>query len=107
MRRTFAFVGVAAAIAVAAPGFTKDFTVNQKDKNFSEAELKIAVGDSVTFVNSDDITHNVYSVTKGMEFDLRTQAPGKSSTIKFDKAGQLLVECAIHPKMKLPVKVGG
>lgn len=36
-----------------------------------------------------------------------TQLPGKSDTVKFDKAGMLTVECAIHPKMKLRVHVGG
>lgn len=107
MRYLVALVGVAVTVAVAAPALTKDLSVVQKDKAFSEAELKIAVGDAITFVNNDEITHNVYSSTKGMEFDLRTQPPGKSSTIKFEKPGSLLVECAIHPKMKLPVRVGG
>ena len=49
----------------------------------------------------------MYSITKGLEFELKTQAPGKSDTVKFDRVGTVLIECAIHPKMKLRVHVGG
>jgi plastocyanin len=51
------------------------------------------------------VTHNVYSTTKGHEFEIKTQAPGKSDTVKFDRAGVVVVECAIHPKMRLQVNV--
>ena len=40
-----------------------------------------------------------------VEFDLRRQAPGSSSTVPFAKAGQGEVRCSIHPKMKLIVTV--
>jgi plastocyanin len=40
-----------------------------------------------------------------MEFDLRTQKVGESSEVKFDKVGESDVQCAIHPQMKMKVKV--
>ncbi len=65
--------------------------------------VKIKVGDSVTFTNVDNVTHNVYAVDG--EFDLKTQTIGKSDTVKFDKPGKVQVRCGIHPKMKLTIDV--
>jgi plastocyanin len=79
--------------------------VLQKDRAFSVRSLAIRAGDRVVFTNGDAITHNVYSVTPGLEFDLRTQAPGQSDTVTFAKPGTSTVECAIHPKMKLQIVV--
>jgi plastocyanin len=79
--------------------------VFQEGKKFSEAEVSIKRGESVTFTNKDPVTHNVFSSTPGMAFDLRTQQPGESSTVTFDHAGEAEVHCAIHPQMKMKVKV--
>jgi plastocyanin len=96
-----ATVMVAAQVA----GASADHKINQQNKAFSIKEIAVAAGDSITFMNADEVTHNVYSATPGLEFELRTQAPGKSDTVKFDKKGSLVVECAIHPKMKVQVTV--
>jgi len=105
MRVTIRLLAVGLAVIVAGPASAADHSIIQKDKAFSEKTLAIKVGDRITFSNADSITHNVFSATRGMEFDLRTQVPGQSSTVPFSKAGSLLVECAIHPKMKLQVTV--
>lgn len=83
----------------------EDHQVVQKDRSFSQTEITIKPGDKIVFQNSDDVTHNVFSITPGMEFDLRRQAPGASSTVPFDKEGVAEVRCSIHPKMKLIVTV--
>ncbi len=99
-------VMIAAAVALHAAAARADgVTVYQEDKKFSESEVTIRVGQTVTFANKDPITHNVYSKTPGMSFDLRTQKAGESSDIKFDHAGESEVLCAIHPKMKMKIKV--
>jgi plastocyanin len=72
---------------------------------FNQSEITVKAGDKITFKNNDDITHNVFSMTPGMEFDLRRQAPGATSTVPFDKEGVSEVRCSIHPKMKLIVTV--
>jgi plastocyanin len=82
-----------------------DHVVTQKGKAFSQVEITVAPGDTITFKNDDDVTHNVFSNSKPLEFDLKTQAPGKSSTVPFAVAGAAEVRCAIHPKMKLMVTV--
>jgi plastocyanin len=80
-------------------------TVEQEGKKFSTEEVTVKVGETVTFANKDAFTHNVFSKTAGMAFDLRTQRPGESSEVPFEKAGTAEVQCAIHPKMKMTVKV--
>ncbi len=95
-------------LAVALNGamsFAADHQIVQKDRNFSQSEITIKPGDKIVFQNSDDVTHNVFSLTPGMEFDLRRQAPGASSTVPFDKEGTAEVRCSIHPKMKVLVTV--
>jgi plastocyanin len=82
-----------------------DVQINQKDRTFSQSEVTVKPGDKITFQNSDEVTHNVFSISPGMEFDLRRQAPGASSTVSFDKEGVSEVRCSIHPKMKLIVTV--
>ena len=94
-----------AAFAVATAVQAADHEVVQKDRNFSQMEITVKPGDTVSFKNADDVTHNVFSMSPGMEFDLRRQAPGASSTVPFPKEGTAEVRCSIHPKMKLIVTV--
>ena len=91
---------VAASIAYAATN-----PVYQEDKKFSADEVTISKGDSVAFTNKDEFTHNVYSTTPNMSFELKTQKPGETSEVKFERAGGAEVRCAIHPQMKMRVKV--
>jgi plastocyanin len=79
--------------------------VKQKDRAFSLKELKIRAGDEVVFVNEDAVTHNIYSLSKGNEFEVKTQPPGQSDKIRFSRTGTAEVLCAIHPKMKLLVHI--
>lgn len=96
---------IALAIAMTSVISGADRTILQKDRAFSESEITIRPGDKVVFKNGDEFTHNVFSVTPGMEFDLRRQAPGASSSVPFEKEGTAEVRCSIHPKMKLLVHV--
>jgi plastocyanin len=69
-----------AAAALASAG---QHEIVQKDRAFSRTELTIKAGDSIVFKNMDEVTHNVLSVSPGMEFDIRRQAPGGSSSYLF------------------------
>ncbi len=80
-------------------------TVIQKNRAFSVAAITIKPGDYIRFKNDDEVTHNVFSMSPNMQFDIRRQAPGKSSDVQFLKEGTAEVRCAIHPKMKLMVTV--
>ncbi len=87
------------------PTFAADHQISQANKTFSTAEITIRPGEKLVFKNDDEVTHNVYSVTPGLAFDLQRQAPGASSSIMFNREGTAEVRCSIHPKMKLIVHV--
>ena len=92
------------AVLVHAYVAAADFTIIQKNRAFSIRQIVIKVGDRVTFVNDDSVNHNVFSETKGSEFDI-LQRPGRSDTVRFAQPGTVEVQCAIHPVMRLVVQV--
>jgi plastocyanin len=104
MSMSFRTIAFATLIAVS-PALAEEHKIIQKDRTFSQTEITIKRGDTVIFKNADDVTHNVFSVSPGMEFDIRRQAPGGSSTVPFEKEGVAEVRCSIHPKMKLIITV--
>ena len=72
---------------------------------FSSESLAIKKGETITFLNDDTVSHNIISTSKGNEFNLGSQSPGTSTDVTFKVAGDVQVLCAIHPRMKLMVKV--
>jgi|SRR5262245_39766957 len=93
-------LGGAVASALAA-----EHTIRQKGKVFSAGELAIKKGDTVVFLNDDNITHNVLSITPGNDFNLGAIGPGNSTPVTFTRVAVVDIICAIHPGMKLQVKV--
>jgi plastocyanin len=85
--------------------FAADRSIMQKGKVFSESAITVKKGDVVVFVNDDSVTHNVMSTDAGDAFNIGSQPPGVSTLVTFDKAGEFTILCAIHPRMKLLVKV--
>ena len=79
--------------------------VAQKDISFSPDRIEIKPGSTVTFINEDPFGHNVYSETKGGEFDIGRQQPGQQSVVTFRQPGTFVAQCRIHPKMHLEVVV--
>jgi plastocyanin len=80
-------------------------TVSQKEKKFSVATLAVKPGEKVLFKNEDDIIHNVFSTSKGLEFNLSAQKPGMATEQAFAVEGVAEVRCAFHPTMKLTITV--
>ena len=99
-------VGLALSfIAGASVALAAERTISQKGKVFSESALEIRKGDTLVFLNDDTVVHNVLSTTPGNVFNLGSIAPGHSTPVTFDKVGNLQILCAIHPSMKMSVKV--
>lgn len=95
-----------ASLIFAATGvLAKDHMVDQKDKQFSQKLLKIKVGDNVDFRNSDDVSHNVFSLSDVKAFDLGSYPKGQMKRVTFDKPGKVEVECSIHPSMQMVIEV--
>ena len=65
--------------------------------SFGPATLTIAVGTTVTWVNHDDIPHNVVS-TDGL-FKSKVMDTDEKFSFTFTKAGTFPYFCGIHPKM--------
>jgi plastocyanin len=88
--------------ARAKPG---NYNVYTHHRDFSPAALAIPQGSTVTFVNLDDVRHNVFSVTPGTTFDLGYQASGQKASHVFGHAGMVLISCNVHRSMELDVMV--
>jgi len=91
------------SLVVASSLFAADHVVDQKGKTFIPHAINVAVGDTITFKNSDPFAHNAYTDDEANEFDIGMQAPGKPASAKVLAAGTFSVECAIHPNMLLEV----
>ena len=85
--------------------FCADHIVDQKNKTFIPHAITVAVGDTITFKNSDPFAHNAYTDDEENEFDIGMQRPGVDKTVKIKASGSFSVECAIHPNMLLEVTV--
>lgn len=86
------------------------------DKAFAPDDIKVKVGDTVTWTNKDTTFHTVTSGTgagdtaKGKEFDsspgLKTFIqPSQTFSHKFMTAGEFAYFCQIHPTMVGKVEV--
>jgi plastocyanin len=85
--------------------FAANLTITQKGRAFSSEEVAIKKGETLTFLNDDSVPHNIMSTSKGNEFNLGSQPPGATTDVTFKESGSVLVICAIHPRMKMMVKV--
>jgi len=65
---------------------------------FSPATLTISVGKTVTWTNSDSVTHTIAS--DDGSFDSGNIVPGQTFSRTFSTAGTYAYHCSIHPSMK-------
>lgn len=108
MRKLIEIAGGAAIAIVlvhSVPLDARDFRVRQVDRQFSVETLDVAVGDEVGFWNDDKVVHNILSRSPVQPFDLGAQKPGDVLRIRLSAAGEIKVECAIHPRMKMTIAV--
>ena len=80
-------------------------SIDQAGQQFSQSSLSLKAGDTIVFTNKDDVTHNVKIINGDDTDDKGLQKPGEVIKTTFAKAGDYRVRCAIHPKMKIDVKV--
>jgi plastocyanin len=96
------FTALALASGLAHAG---EHEVSQKNRTFSAKSLKIKAGDSVNFKNDDTVSHNIFSLSDAKTFDTGAYAGGQAKKVTFEKAGNVEIECAIHPDMKMLIEV--
>ncbi len=71
-------------------------TVAIEDRCFTPTILRVAPGTTVTFVNRDELDHNLSGVSLD-SFD--EMPPGKEVRHHYDAAGTYPYMCALHPAM--------
>ena len=92
-------------LGLTAGALAANLTITQKGRAFSSEEVTIKKGEALTFFNDDSVPHNIMSTSKGNEFNLGSQPPGATTDVTFKESGDVMVICAIHPRMKMMVKV--
>ena len=102
-------LGLALAIAAAtllqlgvAGARARDINVTIDNFTFTPPELKLKVGDTVTWTNHDDIPHTVVSAGK---FRSKTMDTDNSFSFTFTSAGDYKYFCSLHPHMTGMIKV--
>lgn len=78
-----------------------DYSVDQVEKEFVANVTVVAAGSRVSFPNSDDILHHVYSFSPAKVFELPLYGSGQnvSHSEVFEQAGVVEIGCNIHDWM--------
>jgi plastocyanin len=87
--------------AIAAPSAV---VIHIDNFTFKQPVLKVKPGTTVTWVNGDDIPHNV--VAKYKSFRSKVLDTGDNFSFTFAKPGEYEYFCALHPHMTGKVIVG-
>ena len=89
----------------------EDERVSLESSNFDPAELTIAAGTTVRFLNSDSFAHTVTQGTGGQAVDDpivdEDLEPNKSVGVTFDEPGTYEITCELHPSMQMTITVEG
>jgi plastocyanin len=79
--------------------------MDQRGEQFVPRVVAITAGSTVDFPNSDVTFHNVFSLSAARTFDLGRYRPGRTGSVRFDRAGIVSVFCDIHAHMSAFVLV--
>ena len=79
--------------------YAADVTVKIDNFAFTPADVTVHPGDTITWINSDDIPHTVVSQPIGT-FRSRPLDSEDHYSFKFEKAGSFDYFCSLHPHMK-------
>lgn len=104
-RRQFTRLCAAAGLLplAAGPARASSHQISIKSMKFTPADLAIAVGDEVTFLNEDSAPHTASA--RDDSFDTGRLTKGQSATIRFTAAGDFDYFCKVHPSMKARITV--
>lgn len=66
---------------------------------FRPSVLPVRVGGGVTFLNRDDVAHQVYSISRAKNFEQFVGRWSASGEVVFDRPGAVVLGCATHDSM--------
>lgn len=73
--------------------------IDQVNKTFVPRVSVVRAGTAVTFPNSDNIRHQVYSFSNAKKFTLKLYARAPRTAVVFDQTGLVILGCNIHDSM--------
>ena len=88
---------VAAFIAAASPVRAADIEVKIDNFTFNPQQITVKAGDTVIWINHDDIPHTVTSKT--MAFRSKAMDTDDKFSFTFATPGSYVYFCALHPHM--------
>jgi plastocyanin len=80
-------------------------TIAQKDEQFVPHVVAITRGSSVSFPNDDPFFHNVFSLSRGANFNLGRYPSGTTRSRVFTRPGLVKVFCELHSHMSAVIRV--
>jgi plastocyanin len=80
-----------------APSVAGDNQVTIQNFSFGPGSLTVSAGATVTWTNSDSVTHTV--TASDASFDSSNLKPGEQFSFKFSAPGTYSYHCSIHPFM--------
>lgn len=87
------------------PPPTRRAVLDQKNRAFVPHVLPVQTGTAVSFPNSDNVRHQVYSFSPAKKFQLPLYAGTPAAPVVFDKPGVATLGCNIHDRMSAYVVV--
>jgi plastocyanin len=78
--------------------------VEMKDILFVPEKVTARVGQTVVWINQDDVEHDV-KATKGADFESKPLSKGDTYEAKLTKAGSIDYLCTIHPSQRGKITV--
>ena len=75
------------------------YVMDQVNKSFVPHVLVVPTNSLVSFPNSDDIRHHVYSFSPAKTFELKLYAGKPKNPVRFDQNGVVVMGCNIHDSM--------
>ncbi len=73
--------------------------MDQVNRQFKPQVLVVQAGSSVTFPNSDNIRHHVYSFSAAKPFEIKLYKGVPARPVTFPKSGVVELGCNIHDQM--------
>jgi len=93
-----AVVSVIAGASARAPEGTRA-TIDQRDRRFMPGVMAVQTGTAVSFPNSDDVRHHVYSFSRPNDFQIKLYHGKPSDPVTFEHSGVVSLGCNIHDGM--------
>lgn len=84
---------------------TRRAVMDQKNRMFVPHVMAVQTGTPVSFPNSDNVRHQVYSFSPAKKFQLPLYAGTPAAPVVFDKPGVVAIGCNIHDQMSAYIVV--